>query len=125
MTRVHTATAPAAIGPYSQGYAIGGLLFVSGQLPIDPRTGTIDAREASEQALQCLLNIKAVAEAAGTSLNRTVKTTIMLTDMSTFSSVNEVYARFFIEPYPARVCYEVSALPKDAAVEIDAIVALS
>lgn len=124
MTRVHTTDAPAAIGPYSQGYASGDLLFVSGQLPIDPGTGQIEASDAIGQAKQCLLNIKAIAEAAGTSLNRTVKTTILLTDMSSFASVNDVYGSFFVEPFPARVCYEVSALPKGAAVEIDAVISL-
>lgn len=124
MYAVKTERAPAAIGPYAQARRAGDLIFVSGQLPIDPATGAFNSGEAAQQAKQSLENIKAIAEAAGTGLARTVKTTIYLTDLSTFAAVNEVYASFFEAPYPARACVEVSALPKGAQVEIEAVIAI-
>lgn len=124
MTIVQTDKAPAAVGPYSQAYKAGGLLFVSGQIPIDPATGAFNSDDAVEQIRQCIANISAIAEAAGTSLDRTVKTTVLLTDLSTFAAINDVYGRAFKEPYPARACYEVSALPRGAKVEIEAVIAL-
>lgn len=124
MTIVQTDKAPAAVGPYSQAYKAGGLLFVSGQIPIDPATGAFNSDDAVEQIRQCIANISAIAEAAGTSLDRTVKTTVLLTDLSTFSAINDVYGRAFKEPYPARACYEVSALPRGAKVEVEAVIAL-
>lgn len=122
MTPIDTPNAPAAIGPYSQAMRIGDLLFVSGQLPIDPATGEFASADALGQMRQCLKNIAAIAEAAGTDLSRTVKTTILLTDLSGFAELNEEYGKAFQAPYPARACYEVSALPKGALVEIEAVI---
>lgn len=122
MTPIDTPNAPAAIGPYSQAMRIGDLLFVSGQLPIDPATGDFASADALGQMRQCLKNIAAIAEAAGTDLSRTVKTTILLTDLSGFAELNEEYGKAFQAPYPARACYEVSALPKGALVEIEAVI---
>lgn len=116
--------APAAIGPYSQAVRYGSLLFVSGQLGLDPYTGEFVSDTASEQMRQCLINIAAIAEAAGTAINRTVKTTILLTDLSGFTEINEVYGSVFTAPYPARATFEVSALPKGAKVEVEAVIAL-
>jgi 2-iminobutanoate/2-iminopropanoate deaminase len=124
MHAVKTERAPEAIGPYAQARRAGDLIFVSGQLPIDPATGAFNSEDAAQQARQSLENIKAIAEAAGTDIASTVKTTIFLTDLSTFAAVNEVYAGFFAAPYPARACVEVSALPKGAKVEIEAVIAL-
>ena len=125
LSAVTAADAPAAIGPYSQAIAVNGLLFVSGQLPIDPATGEFNSDDAVEQAGQCLENLAAIAAAAGTSLANTVKTTVLLTDLGKFAEINAVYAGFFSKPYPARACYEVSALPKGAKVEIEAVIALA
>lgn len=124
MSAVSTEKAPAAVGPYSQAYRANGLLFVSGQLPIDPSTGAFNSEDPIQQMQQCLANIAAIAEAAGTSLSKTVKTTILLTDLSQFAEINEVYGKAFNEPYPARACYEVSALPKGAKVEVEAVILL-
>ena len=122
MFPIDTSNAPAAIGPYSQAMRIGDLLFVSGQLPIDPTTGAFAADDAVGQARQCLANIAAIAQAAGTDMSRTVKTTILLTDLSGFAAINEEYGKAFQSPFPARACYEVSALPKGALVEIEAVI---
>ncbi len=122
MTPIDTPNAPAAIGPYSQAMRIGNLLFVSGQLPIDPASGNFASEDAVGQMRQCLQNIAAIAEAAGTDLSKTVKTTILLTDLSGFAELNEEYGKAFQAPYPARACYEVSALPKGALVEIEAVI---
>lgn len=116
--------APDAIGPYSQAIQVGNLIFVSGQLPIDPSTGELISADAVEQAEQCLRNLSAIARAAGTDLSKTVKTTVLLTDLRDFAEVNRVYAQFFTTPYPARACYEVKALPKGAKVEIEAVIAI-
>jgi 2-iminobutanoate/2-iminopropanoate deaminase len=121
--QVSTTDAPGAVGPYSQAIKVGGLLFVSGQLPIDPATGEFNSADAVAQAEQCLKNLAVIARAAGTELSKTVKTTVLLTDLSDFSEVNRVYAGFFSPPYPARACYEVKALPKGAKVEIEAVIA--
>lgn len=122
MLPIDTPNAPAAIGPYSQAMRIGDLLFVSGQLPIDPATGEFASEEAVGQMRQCLKNIAAIAEAAGTDISRTVKTTILVTDLSGFAELNEEYGKAFQAPFPARACYEVSALPKGAMVEIEAVI---
>lgn len=124
MSIVQTDKAPAAVGPYSQAYKAGGLLFVSGQIPLDPATGDFNSEDAVDQLRQCLANIAAIAEAAGTSLDRTVKTTVLLTDLSVFGAINEAYGQVFGEPYPARACYEVSALPRGAKVEVEAVIAV-
>ncbi|MBX4936989.1 MULTISPECIES: RidA family protein [Rhizobium] len=123
--QVFTSEAPGAVGPYSQAIKVGDLLFVSGQLPIDPATGEFNSVNAVEQAEQCLNNLKAIAMAAGTELAKTVKTTVLLTDLGDFAEVNRIYASFFSTPFPARACYEVKALPKGAKVEIEAVIALS
>ncbi|MCD1634348.1 RidA family protein [Martelella mediterranea] len=124
MKAIATDKAPAAIGPYSQAVRHGDLLFVSGQLPIDPATGAFVEGGAVEQMRQCLKNIAAIAEEAGTDLTKTIKTTVLLTDLSGFADVNEEYGKTFAEPFPARACYEVSALPKGAMVEVEAVIAL-
>lgn len=121
---VHTNDAPGAVGPFSQAIKVGNLLFVSGQLPIDPATGEFNSDDAIAQADQCLKNLAAIAAAAGTSLANTVKTTVLLTDLGQFAEINKVYAGFFAKPYPARACYEVAALPKGAKVEIEAVIAI-
>lgn len=120
-----TATgAPAAIGPYSQAIAHGGLLFCSGQLPLDPDTGELLAGDPAEQARRCLENLSAVCQAAGTSLQRALRLTIYMTDLAAFAAVNDLYATFFGAEPPARVTVGVAQLPRGAQVEIDAIVAL-
>ena len=121
---IHTDKAPAAIGPYSQAIQIGQLLFTSGQVPIDPETGTIVEGGIQEQARQSLNNLKAILNAAGTNMGAVVKTTVFLQDMNDFAAMNEVYAEFFQEPYPARSAVQVGRLPKDALVEIEAIAQL-
>ena len=121
---IHTDKAPAAIGPYSQAIQIGQLLFTSGQVPIDPETGAIVEGGIQEQARQSLNNIKAILNAAGTNRGAVVKTTVFLQDMNDFAAMNEVYAQFFQEPYPARSAVQVGRLPKDALVEIEAIAQL-
>ena len=118
---IHTDSAPAAIGPYSQAIQIGDLLFVSGQVPIDPSTGAIVEGDVKAQAQQSLNNLKAILNAAGTNMGAVVKTTVFLADMNDFAAMNEVYAQFFQEPFPARSAVQAARLPKDAKVEIEAI----
>lgn len=117
-------SAPKAVGPYVHAVRAGGLLFCSGQIPLDPRTGELVGASAGDQAGRCLENLAAVCEAAGASLGDAVKITVYLTDMATFAEVNEVYGSFFESDPPARVAIAVSALPRGAKVEIDAVVAL-
>ena len=124
MERICTNNAPAAIGPYSQAIQIGDLLFVSGQVPIDPSTGAIVEGDIKAQAQQSLNNLKAILNAAGTNMGAVVKTTVFLADMNDFAAMNEVYAQFFQEPFPARSAVQVARLPKDAKVEIEAIAQL-
>lgn len=119
-----TQAAPAAIGPYSQGIAAEGLVFVSGQLPIDPATGAFAGDEIRAQTRQSLTNIRSILEAAGADMSKVVKTTVLLKDIADFVPMNEVYAEFFAEPYPARAAFQVAALPKDALVEIEAVAVL-
>ena len=121
---IHTDSAPAAIGPYSQAIQIGDLLFVSGQVPIDPSTGAIVEGDVKAQAQQSLNNLKAILNAAGTNMGAVVKTTVFLADMNDFAAMNEVYAQFFQEPFPARSAVQVGRLPKDVLVEIEAIAQL-
>lgn len=121
---VSTEQAPAAIGPYSQCVIAGNLAFISGQLPIDPKTGAFAEGDISAKTRQCMENVSAIAAAAGTSLDKGVKFTIFLTNMADFAAVNDVYAQFFKENYPARSAFQVAALPKNASVEIEAILAL-
>lgn len=120
-TIVHTEKAPAAIGPYNQAIKTGNLLFISGQLGVDMATGQIPYDSVAEQTKNCLTNLENIAQAAGTSLKNAVKVTVYLTNMDDFATMNEVYAGFFPENPPARVCVAVSALPKGVSVEIDAI----
>ena len=120
---IATTNAPAAIGPYSQGVDTGSLVFVSGQLPIDPATGEFAGADIAAQTRQSLTNIKAILEANGMTMANVVKTTVLLQDISEFAAMNAVYAEFFTEPYPARAAYQVAALPKAAKIEIEAIAA--
>jgi 2-iminobutanoate/2-iminopropanoate deaminase len=122
--RVQTDSAPKAIGPYSQAIKANGMLFASGQVPIDPVTGEIIQGTIAEQTERVFHNLKAVLEAAGTSLDNVVKTTVFLADLSDFAEMNQTYAQFFGDAPPARSTVEVSRLPKDARVEIDLIALL-
>jgi 2-iminobutanoate/2-iminopropanoate deaminase len=121
---IDASEAPSAIGPYSHAVRAGSLLFCSGQIPLDPKSGEIVGTSAAEQARQCLVNLTAVCEAAGASLADAVRLTVYMTDLSAFAEVGEVYATFFTDSPPARVAIGVAALPRGAQVEIDAIVAL-
>jgi len=118
---VTTSEAPAAIGPYSQGVFVKNILFVSGQLPIDPKTKHLAPEEIALQTKQALENVQAVVESAGYSMSDIVKTTVFLKDLADFSSMNEVYKDFFTRDFPARAAVQVARLPKDALVEIEAI----
>lgn len=125
MTVIATHNAPTAIGPYAQARIHGNTLYVSGQLPILPATGEIVSDDVIEQTRQSLKNIMAIANAAGSDLQSCLKTTVLVTDLSKFAAINAAYAEFFQEPFPARATYEVSALPKGAQIEIEAIFSLS
>ena len=118
---IQTASAPQAIGPYSQAVKTNGLVFASGQIPIDPGSGQFVEGGIKEQTEQVIKNLAAVLEAAGSGLNRVVKTTVFLADMQEFGAMNEVYAEFFKEQPPARATVEAARLPRDARVEIEAI----
>jgi 2-iminobutanoate/2-iminopropanoate deaminase len=120
-TQITSQEAPAAVGPYSHAIAVPGLIFISGQLPIDKATGTFPD-DVVAQAHQALKNLKSVAEAAGATLEDVVKTTVFLADINDFKAVNEVYATYFSEPFPARSAFEVAKLPLGVKVEIEAIV---
>lgn len=121
---VSTENAPGAIGPYSQAIKAGGLVFCSGQIPIDPATGQFVSDVVSEQTEQVLKNLNEVLKAAGTSLDGVVKTTVFLADMNDFAEMNEVYGRYFSENKPARATVQAAGLPRDAKVEIDCIAVL-
>lgn len=123
MKQISTKNAPAAIGPYSQAIATGGMLFCSGQIPIDPATGNIP-EGVEAQAEQALTNVKNLIEAAGSSIDNVVKTTVFIKNMDDFGKINEIYAKYFTEPFPARSCVEVARLPKDVLLEVEAIVEL-
>lgn len=118
---IATDKAPSAIGPYSQGVQAGDLLFVSGQLPIDPSSGVM-AEGIEAQTKQSLENVKAIIEAAGGTISNVIKCTVFLKDMNEFAGMNKIYAEYFTENFPARAAVEVARLPKDANVEIEAIV---
>ena len=118
---VKTEGAPAAIGPYSQAVRAGGFVFASGQIPLDPATGQFVEGGVSEQTEQVLRNLRAVLEAAGTGLDRVVKTTVFLADMDDFAAMNEVYGRYFAEDPPARATVQAARLPRDARVEIEVV----
>lgn len=121
MKAIHTDKAPKAIGPYSQAIEAGGLVFVSGQLPVNPTTGEFAEGGIKEQTRQSLTNAQQVLQAAGTDLSRVVKITVFLSDMDNFGAMNEVYAEFFSQPFPARSAFAVRTLPKGALVEIECI----
>ncbi len=118
---ISTDKAPAAIGPYSQAVEVGNFVFTSGVIPIDPATGELAGGSAANQAEQAFGNLKNLLEAAGTSMDNVVKTVVFIQDMNEFGSINEVYGKYFPKPYPARSCVEVARLPKDVALEIEAI----
>jgi len=118
---IKTEKAPKAIGPYSQAIVANGLIFASGQIPIDPSTGELNTGSIEEQTRLVLSNLKAVLEAAGSSFDQVVKCTVFLQDMNDFSRMNAVYGEFFKPPYPARAAVQVARLPKDVKVEIEAI----
>jgi 2-iminobutanoate/2-iminopropanoate deaminase len=121
MKVISTKKAPAAIGPYSQAICVGNLVYTSGQIPIDPATGSFVEGGVKEQTRQSLTNVKAILEEAGTSLANVVKTTVFMADMNDFADMNSVYAEFFAEPYPARSAVAVKTLPKGALVEIEVV----
>ena len=121
MERISTNKAPSAIGPYSQAIVTGNLIFTSGQIPIDPQTGTIVSSDIERQTRQVLENLKSILEASGSSLSRVIKTTVFIKDMNDFQKINAEYAGYFGEPYPARSCVEAARLPKDVLIEIEAV----
>ncbi|MGN0977279.1 MAG: RidA family protein [Faecousia sp.] len=114
-------SAPSAIGPYSQAIAAGNMVFVSGQLPIDPATGSFPSDDIKDQTRMSLENIEAILKSAGLTMANVVKTTVLLDDIGDFGAMNEVYGSYFAEPYPARAAFEVAKLPKGAKVEIEVI----
>ena len=119
---IKTDKAPGAIGPYSQAIEINGMVYTSGVIPVNPETGVIP-EGVEAQATQALSNLKNLIEASGASISQVVKTTVFIKEMNDFGKINEIYASFFTEPYPARSCVEVARLPKDVLLEIEAIVA--
>ena len=121
MEKINTDKAPAAIGPYSQGIILNNLVFTSGQIPIDPATGAIVDGGIVEQTEQVFTNLKEVLAAADSGFNKVVKTTVFLSDMGNFATVNGIYAKYFTETLPARSAIEVSKLPKDSMIEIEVI----
>lgn len=121
MDIIKTAGAPEAIGPYAQAIVANGMVFCAGQIPLNPKSGLIEVEGAAEQTLQVLLNLRAVLEAAGSNLDKVVKTTVFLTDLGDFPAVNKVYAEMFGGHTPARSTVQVARLPKGAKVEIEAI----
>ena len=118
---IHTANAPAAIGPYSQAVQAGNTIYVSGQLPIDPATGLFAGEDIETQTRQSLTNIKNILLAAGADMSNVVKTTVLLADIADFTAMNGVYAEFFAEPYPARAAFQAACLPKNSRIEIECV----
>ena len=125
MNIVSTQRAPAALGPYSQAIVANGMVYCSGQIPVDPATNTIHAETIEEQTRQAITNLKNVLEAAGSGLDKVVKTTVFISDMNDFAALNAVYAELFGDSKPARSCVQAARLPKDVKVEIEAIAALA
>jgi 2-iminobutanoate/2-iminopropanoate deaminase len=123
--RVQTDKAPKAIGPYSQGIRAGSLLFVSGQIPLDPATGNLVMGDVAVQTERVMKNIQAIVEAAGATMRDVAKTTVFLADLGDFQAMNEVYGRFLGDPPPARATVQVGRLPRDVRIEIDAVVSLA
>jgi len=118
---VNTNEAPAAVGPYSQAVRAGGFLFCAGQIPLDPKTGSIVSSDIKTQTEQVLKNIEAILKAEGLSFDNVVKTTVFMVDLSEFAQMNEVYAKYFRPPYPARSTIQVAALPRGAKIEIEVV----
>lgn len=118
---ISTPAAPAAIGPYSQAVQAGGTVYVSGQLPIDPATGAFAGDDIASQTRQSLTNIQAILAQAGLTMADAAKTTVLLADIADFGAMNEVYAQFFAEPFPARAAFQAAALPRGAKVEIECV----
>ncbi len=119
---ISTDKAPAAIGPYSQAIEVNGMVFTSGVIPVDPQTGVIPAT-IEEQANQAFANLKNLIEASGATIDKVIKTTVFIKEMNDFGKINEIYATYFKEPFPARSCVEVARLPKDVMLEVEAVVA--
>ncbi|HAT61433.1 MAG TPA: reactive intermediate/imine deaminase [Prevotella sp.] len=123
MKAIHTDNAPAAIGPYSQAIEANGFIFASGQIPIDPKTGNLVEKDIRKQTIQAITNAGNILKAAGADLSKVVKTTVYLADMNDFTAMNEIYAQYFSEPYPARSAVAVKDLPKGALVEVEVLAA--
>ena len=121
MNVIHTELAPQAIGPYSQAIAVNGLVFVSGQIPLDPVSGELREADIHIQTTQVFENLKAVLDAAGSDFSKLVKLSIFMVDLADFAIVNSIMSEYFTEPYPARACVQVAALPKGAMVEVEAV----
>ena len=119
---ISTKNAPAAIGPYSQAIEVNGNLYTSGMIPIDPATGELVTGSVEAQAEQALTNLKSLIEASGSSMDKVVKTVVFIKDMNDFAKINGIYEKYFTAPFPARSCVEVARLPKDVAIEVEAIV---
>ena len=118
---ISTDKAPAAIGPYSQAIEVNGMIYTSGMIPIDPPTGELVTGSVEAQAEQAISNLEALLAASGSSIEKAVKTVVFISNMDDFGKINEVYAKHFKEPYPARSCVQVARLPKDVAIEIEAV----
>lgn len=119
---ISTDKAPGAIGPYSQAIEVNGFVFTSGVIPVNPQTGAMGTT-IEEQADQAFSNLKNLIEASGASMDKVVKTTVFIKEMNDFGKINEIYAKYFVQPYPARSCVEVARLPKDVMLEVEAVVA--
>ena len=121
MYKIETNKAPAAIGPYSQAIEVNGMIYTSGMIPIDPSTGELVTGSVEAQAEQAISNLEALLAASGSSIEKVVKTVVFISNMDDFGKINEVYAKHFKEPYPARSCVQIARLPKDVAIEIEAV----
>ena len=120
-TEISTKNAPAAIGPYSQAIEANGMVYTSGMIPIDPQTGELVTGGVEQQAEQVFSNLRALIEASGSSMDKLVKTVVFIKNMDDFGKINAIYEKYFTEPYPARSCVEVARLPKDVALEAEAV----
>jgi len=120
-TEISTKNAPAAIGPYSQAIEANGMVYTSGMIPIDPQTGELVTGSVEQQAEQVFSNLRALIEASGASMDKVVKTVVFIKNMDDFGAINAIYEKYFTEPYPARSCVEVARLPKDVALEAEAV----
>lgn len=118
---ISTKNAPAAIGPYSQAIEVNGMIYTSGMIPINPQTGELVTGGVEEQAEQAFGNLKALVEASGSSMDKVVKTVVFIQNMDDFATINAIYEKYFTEPYPARSCVEVARLPKNVALEVEAV----